>query len=278
MTVRQCRPKKLNPDQEHHIITNLFQHRPDTLGVSNIPLWDKGSIQALAQRHCGVRLSAATVELYLKSWGLFVKRLRKETYAHRSEKARMWIEKKYPEIRKRAKEEEAVVWWLGEVSNTMSSQSETATGPAVIRGNVIAAMAHHRLARMAFYKEAIDALGFIDFLERLEASSPGKNLVILGDHSVHYDSSVRAWAASKSRSSELVYICGSDGQPPLFSSRLQCPERIADVERIEEDMRAYCVAPERYWLLTTEMKIAVASGQKAVLSRLFRELQNVLEL
>ena len=118
---------------------------------------------------------------------------------------RYWLQAKYPAIKAQAKTEGACIWWGDESGLRSDHQTGTTWGekgktPVVKKSgkrfgcNMLSAITNQGDLRFMVFEKRFTAPIFLDFLERLVKSAPGRKVFLIVDrHSVHRSKAVAVW-------------------------------------------------------------------------------------
>jgi transposase len=281
------RNNKLTIDEKTRIVEALIKQRPDDLGVSDIPLWTKKSISTYISRNCDQTLSTVTIYQYLVKWGLACRQTWKSGKPKREASARSWLEDEYPKIKERARENGAKIFWLSKTScsrlpEPIERHLANQNGDRSFQGTAISASAYQHPTLMAFYDSPSFEACCVDFLERLMASVDTKAIVIFDDAATLPDA-VEQWARDTEHPIELfsMYKSGTEVAALDLSVCATMPRDIREVEAMERELQRACISPERYWYLTTQMKIALAGDSEEVhttIEKCFSELRQTFAM
>jgi len=96
--------RTLTDDQASHIQQLIDENSPKDLGIA-APLWSRRAVRDLINKEYGIRMPVRTVGEYLKRWGYTAKRPQRHSQDQNPEEVREWLEETYPEIERRAREE-----------------------------------------------------------------------------------------------------------------------------------------------------------------------------
>ena len=102
--------RNLNPDQEASVQAKIIDRRPEQLKL-DFALWTREAVRQLILHECGIDMPIRTVGEYLKRWGFTPQKPVKFAYERRPEKVKEWLDETFPEIRERAKQEKAEIYW-----------------------------------------------------------------------------------------------------------------------------------------------------------------------
>ncbi len=180
-------------------------------------LWTAGVVRELIWRRLGKRLGLSTVQLYLRRWQ-FTPQKPLTRATQRSDAAiATWLKRDYPKIARRAKRENALIYWGDETG--ISNQDQIGRGyapkgqtPVVhktvqkLSTSMISAVNNRGLMRFMCYKGALNATLFISFLRRLVKSRPGKLFLIVDNLRVHHSVEVSQWVQAHREEIELFFL------------------------------------------------------------------------
>jgi transposase len=180
-------------------------------------LWTAAVVRELIRRRTGKHLGLSTVQLYLRRWG-FTPQKPLARAAERSEAAiARWLERDYPRLARRAKREQATIWWGDESGISNHDQIGRGYAPKgqtpLLRGraarlstSMISAVNNRGLMRFMCFKGALTAARFISFLCRLIKDAPGKLFLIVDNLRVHHAAKVRRWVDAHAAAIELFFL------------------------------------------------------------------------
>ena len=251
---KQGRPRggSLLPWQAGQIVNTVQGRCPDQLRLPFL-LWTRDAVSLLIEARFGLRLSVWTVGRYLARWGFTPQKPLRRAYEQNPEAVKRWLERDYPAIRKRAKQEKALIFWGDE----MGLRSDHAVGRSYgIRGktplipgtgrrfgcNMISAITNQGHLNFMVFQDTFEAGVFVEFMSRLVRQHPRKVFFILDGHPVHRARKTRQWLAKHSKVIELFYL-------PAYS-----PELNPD-ELLNQDVKSNTVRKKKAASLTELMRI-----------------------
>jgi transposase len=205
--------RTLNDEQTAHIQELLDANTPNQLGIQ-APLWNRRAVRDLIHKEYGIDLPVRTVGEYLKRWGYTAKRPGRHAKDQDPEEVRQFLEEIYPEIEKRAQEEDAEIHWCDETGVAADEypglgyapKGEPATKEVPnrhIRVNLISTISNAGSVFFMTYKESMDAALFIVFLEGLLQITTKKVFRIVDRLRAHKAKDVAAWLAEHADRIEL---------------------------------------------------------------------------
>jgi len=228
-------PSRLLSDEQASRIQQLINNNtPEGLGIEHA-LWTSRAIRDLIRKETGIDLAGRTVRAYLQRWGYTSKKPCRHARKQDPDKLEEWLEKTYPVIEQRAREEGAEILWCDETGvaadhypgRGYAPRGEHSTmevpGPH-IRVNQITAISNEGTSRFMTYQGMLNAALFLVFLGRLLRSTSGKIFVIVDQLRAHDTAAVWEWLEQHKDRIALFYL------PPY------CPEE-NPVEYVNNDLK-----------------------------------------
>jgi transposase len=226
--------RTLSPLQETAIQRMIVDKCPEQLKLP-FALWTRKAVQELIEHHYGLLLPIRTIGEYLKRWGFTPQKPLRRAYEQRPAVVREWLDEQFPEIQKRAKMENAQIYWGDE--SGLSSEDNRGRGYAPkgktpvryttgarFSTSMISAIANQGQLRFMVYKGALNIDLFIQFLKRLIKDARQKVFLIVDNLRVHHAKKVQQWVKEHISEIELFYL------PPYT------PERNPD-EYLNQDIK-----------------------------------------
>lgn len=203
----------LNDEQAAHIQELLNGKTPDKLGIAS-PLWNRRAVRDLIHKEYGIDMPIRTVGEYLRRWGYTAKRPGRHAKDQDPEEVRQWLEETYPEIERRAQEEDAEIHWCDETGVAADEYPGTGYAPkgepatkevpnSHIRVNLISTITNAGTVHFMTYKATLDAALFIAFLESLLEIATKKVFLMADRLRAHKAKEVAAWLAEHANRIEL---------------------------------------------------------------------------
>jgi len=191
-------------------------------------LWTREAVQMFLDEKLGVRVSVWTVGRYLREWGLTPQKPVSRAFEQNPKEVRLWLERVYPEIRRRARREGAEIRWGDEMGLRSDHQAGRSYGlkgmtPVVLRTgcrfgcNVISAISNRGKMAFMVFRGTFRVEVFLKFLRRLIRLVKGKVFLIVDRHSVHKSRRVAGWRTKHSDRIELFFL-------PAYSPELNPDE------------------------------------------------------
>ena len=199
--------RPLDREQEQRIQEAIETKTPQELEIPSA-LWTRQAVQELIERRIGIRLPIRTVGEYLKRWGFTPQKPVRKAYRQDPEAVAEWLEGTYPEIERRAKQEDGEIHWGDETGVRSTCQHSRGyarpgqTPELIVPGsrfsvNMISTITNRGKVRWMIYTGKMNAALFIAFLTRLIAGATKKVFLIVDNLSVHEATAVKEWLADK---------------------------------------------------------------------------------
>jgi transposase len=204
---RRGKPKglgsRLTTRQATTIARLVVEKYPDQLKLPFV-LWTREAVQDLIRNRYGIEVAITTVGNYLRSWGFSPQKPIRRAFEQDPNAVKRWLNEIYPDIRRRAKAESAVIYWCDE----MGLRSDHVTGRSYgIRGrtpvipgtgnrfgcNMISAVTNRGHLCFMVFIETFRVKIFLEFLKRLIKQNNGKVFLILDGHPVHRSGKAKEW-------------------------------------------------------------------------------------
>ena len=120
--------KKINGKQAAEVRQLVKDKLPEQLKLS-FGLWTREAVQQLILEKYGIELSRWQVGRYLKSWGYTPQKPITKAFEQNPERVKVWLEKEYPAIKKRAAKENATIYFEDEVGMRSDHQAGKSYAP-----------------------------------------------------------------------------------------------------------------------------------------------------
>lgn len=219
--------RTLDVTQEWLIRELIGEKMPDQLKLS-FALWTRNAVKELIRQRCGIEMPIRTVGEYLKRWGFTPQKPLKRAYEQRPEVVEQWLQDDYPEIARRAKEEDAEIHWGDETglrSDCQHGRSYAPAGKTPVQRvpgsrfatNMISTVTNQGKVRFMLYRETMTSQVLIRFLARLIREAGRKVFLILDNLKVHHSHKVRDWLGKHTKEIELFFL-------PAYSPELNPDE------------------------------------------------------
>jgi len=215
--------RALTADQEKEIQGLITDTTPDQLKLA-YALWTRKAVKEIIEEKLGIKLAVRTVGDYLSQWGFTPQKPLKRAYEQNPAKVKKWLDEEYPEIKAKAKQENAEIYWGDETglrSDTQHGRSYAPKGktPAIrlsakrTSSNMISAVSNQGKVRFQVYGGMMNAGRLIGFLKRLTKDAKRKVILILDNLRVHHAKVVKAWLAKHKDKIEVFYLPAYSPEP-----------------------------------------------------------------
>lgn len=208
--------KLLSSSQERAIQKMIVDKMPDQMKLP-FALWTRKAVKELVEREFGVVLAITTMGDYLRKWGFSPQRPKKKAYEQCPKKVQKWLDEEYPEIKKAAKKQNAVIHWgdeTGVKNQCHHGRSYAPKGQTPVKKsmskrfsiNMISSITNQGQVRFMMYKDNMNAKVLIKFMGRLIKDSEKKVFLILDNLRVHHSRVVKEWLAENKEKIEVFYL------------------------------------------------------------------------
>lgn len=158
-----------------------------------------------------------TVGEYLNRWGFTPQKPAKQAYEQSPKTVQRWLKEDYPEIKARAKSENAEIYWGDETGVRNASQHERGYAPKVQTPvvrlnanrksiNMISAVTNQGKVRFRVFEGTMNADILIDFCNRLIKSAKSKVYLVLDNLRVHHAKAFKDWLSDHEDKIEIFYL------------------------------------------------------------------------
>jgi len=215
---RKAGSGKLLPWQAATVCNVIRDRHPDQLRLP-FALWTSDAVRLMVRRKFGVEASSRTVRRWLRRWGFTPQKPKRRAYERDPEAVRQWLEEGYPAVRRRAKRENAAIYWADEMGIRSDCQAGRAWAPKgrtpAVPGagkrfgaNVLSAITNRGRLHFMVFKGRFQTPVFLRFLRRLLRQEPRKVFLVVDGHSVHRSRATREWVERRSGRVELFFLPG----------------------------------------------------------------------
>jgi transposase len=206
----------LTADEAAKVQGWIRDRTPDQLKLP-FALWTSRAVRDLIALRLAKTLGLSTVQLYLQRWGMTPQKPLARARERSPAAVAAWLETAYPAIAKRAKTEQATIYWGDETGISNQDQigrsyAPKGQTPVVVRTakrvtqSMISAVSNRGLMRFMLYDGALNADRFITFLRRLIKDAGQKVFLIVDNLKVHHAKLVKDWVAAHRHEIELFYL------------------------------------------------------------------------
>ena len=222
--------RTLTAEQEEQIQRMICDKRPEQLKL-DFALWTRAAVMLLIERECGIRIPVRSVGEYLKRWGFTPQKPLRRAYEQSPVAVQKWLDKTYPEIKKRAQEEAAEIHWGDEtaVVNTdvrgrgYAPKGETpvvrVVGGTRQKLSMISTVTNQGKTSWMIIDGNFNHERLIEFFEALIKQAGRKVFLVLDNLGVHHCKPVKEWLAAHQEQIEVFYL-------PSYSPELNPDERL----------------------------------------------------
>jgi len=208
--------RTLSPEQEKILQKSMRDKCPDQLKLP-FALWTRIAVQELIKQLWAINMPIRTVGEYLKRWGFTPQKPLRKAYKQDPKAVEAWLNRAYPGIRDRAKEEGAEIHWgdeTGLCNDSYHGRSYAPRGqtPAIAlhprceRVNLISSVTNQGKVRFMVYTDRMNSQTLIKFMRRLIKDSDKKVFLILDNLKVHHSYVVRDWLKEHEDEIELFFL------------------------------------------------------------------------
>ena len=208
--------RRLSPEQESEIQKLICDKTPDQLKLK-YALWTREAVGKLIQDKYGISYTLPALGMILKRWGFTAQRPLKKAYEQSPAKVKQWLEESYPAVEKKAKEENAEIWWGDETAIKPECHYRRSFSPKgrtpVIRqpakrfhSALISAINNRGKMQWMALQQSLDSDLFIKFLRQLIKYRKRKIILIVDNLRVHHSKPVKEWLEEQQEKIELVFL------------------------------------------------------------------------
>lgn len=226
---RSGRPKKLTGEHMAWIYRTVVDKDPLQLKFA-FALWTRAMIGVLIKRQFGIKLSDASVGRLLRQLGLSCQKPLFRAYQRNPEMVTQWKQEIFPEIKKRAKQVGATIYFQDESGIRSDFHSGTTWAPRgqtpVIEAtgarfslNMMGAISTRGQLRFMVVKGGVAADQTCDFLNRLMHGADQPVFLIWDGHPTHRSKKVKECIASFDGKLEVFTL-------PSYSPELNPVEQV----------------------------------------------------
>lgn len=219
----------LSPEQEKTIRRLIQDKYPEQLKLA-FALWTRDAVEELIFRRFNIRVSIRTAGNYLRRWGFTPQKPVRRAYEQNPAAVKEWVDTTYPEIAKRAKSENALIYWGDEmglrsdhqVGRSYGIRGKTPVIPATGKRfscSMISAVTNQGHLCFRVFEKSFNVEVFIDFLDRLIKQAGRKVFLIVDGHPVHRANLVQEWRETHKHELEIFYL-------PTYSPELNPDEML----------------------------------------------------
>jgi len=224
--------RTLTAQQEREIQSIIIDKHPEQVKLG-FALWTRAAVQQLIRNLYNIDMPIRSVSNYLNRWGLTCQRPTKRAYSQDDVKRKTFMEKEYPSIAKRAKKENASIYWGDETGinnqeyyirgfSPRGVTPELKVFPKRETINMISAISSQGTCRFMCYEDNMTQQRFIEFMKRLTTDVSKKVFFIVDNLKVHHGKIVQEWLKEHKDKIEVFYI-------PTYSPDLNPDEYLNNI-------------------------------------------------
>ena len=234
--------KKINGKQSAEVRQLIKDKLPDQLKLP-FGLWTREAVQQLIWDRYGIELSRWQVGRYLKSWGYTPQKPISKAFEQKPEKVKVWLEKEFPSIKKRAAKENAIIYFGDETGMRSDHQAGRSYAPAgetpVIKKtgqrfslNMISAISNKGHLQFMIIEGGFNSEVFETFLRQMLKYSNRKIYFVTDGHPAHKTKKLNEWLGENKSKIEVFFL-------PPYSPELN-PQ-----EYVNQDVKTNIIGKKR---------------------------------
>ena len=194
----------------------MVDKTPDQLKLP-FALWTRDAVKLLIRQLFDIEMPIRTVGEYLKRWGFTPQKPVKRAHEQSSQTVQKWLDRDYPVIFSRAKQEKAEIHWVDETGvqtganrvRGFSPKGETLVIRMVAKKShvsMISAITNGGKVRFMMYQETMNSELLIKFMTRLIKDAGRKVFLILDNLRVHHSKNVKQWLEEHREQIEVFHL------------------------------------------------------------------------
>lgn len=208
--------RTLSYDQETQIQKALIDKTPDQMKLP-FALWTRDAVKLLIQQWYSIEMPIRTVGEYLKRWSFTPQKPIKHAYEQSSQAVKKWLDKDYPVIASRAKQEKAEIHWGDETGIQTGANRVRGFAPKgqtpVVRIvakkshiSMLSAITNQGKVRFMMYRDAMNSALLVKFMIRLIKDADRKVFLILDNLRAHHSKNVKQWLEENKEKIEVFHL------------------------------------------------------------------------
>ena len=221
--------KKINGKQAAEVKQLVKDKMPEQLKLP-FGLWTREAVQQLILEKYRITLSRWQVGRYLKAWGYTPQKPITKAFEQNPERVKLWLDKEYPAIKKRAAKENATIYFEDEVGMRSDHQAGKSYAPKgqtpVIKKtgqrfslNMVSAISNKGHVEFMILEGTFNGGVFLEFLAQLIKYKQQKIFLVVDGHSAHKTKLVNAWLEENKSRIEIFFL-------PPYSPELNAQEYV----------------------------------------------------
>lgn len=234
--------KKINGVQSAQVRRLIKDKLPDQLKLP-FGLWTREAVKQLILEKYDIELSRWQIGRYLKSWGYTPQKPISKAFEQKPQKVKEWMEKEFPAITKKAKKENAVIYFGDETGMRSDHQAGTSYAPKgktpVIKKtgqrfslNMISAISNRGYLQFMIIDGRFNGDVFLTFLKQMIKYSRQKIYFVTDGHPAHKTKKLKEWLEDNKNKIEVFFL-------PPYSPELN-PQ-----EYVNQDVKTNVIGKKR---------------------------------
>jgi transposase len=234
--------KKIKGAQAAEVRKLIKEKLPDQLKLP-FGLWTREAVQQLILNKYGIELSRWQVGRYLKSWGYTPQKPISKAFEQKPEKVQQWLKKEFPAIKRKAKKENAVIYFGDETGMRSDHQAGRSYAPQgetpVIKRtgqrfslNMISAISNKGYLQFMIIDGRFNSEVFETFLKQMIKYSRQKIFFVTDGHPAHKTKKLNEWLSENTDRIEVFFL-------PPYSPELN-PQ-----EYVNQDVKTNVIGKKR---------------------------------
>jgi transposase len=215
---------------------------PDQLKLP-FGLWTREAVQQLISRRFKVELSRWQVGRYLKYWGYTPQKPIGKAFEQKPERVKAWLGKEYPDIKRRAAKEGAVIYFGDETGMRSDHQAGRCYAPSgetpVVKRtgqrfslNMISAISNKGHLQFMILDGRFNSEVFGVFLKQMIKHARHKIYFVTDGHPAHKTKKLNEWLSTNKKKIEIFFL-------PPYSPELN-PQ-----EYVNQDVKTNVIGKKR---------------------------------
>jgi len=208
--------RKLSLKTEEEIKRQITQTTPEQQGLS-ASLWSRTAVQEFIEHKYDIYIPLRTISTYLQRWGMTCQRPYNKSYSQNPKSVKEFKDEIFPEIAKRAKQENALILFGDETGINNQEYYQRGFSPKgktpFVRLpskrekiNMISVIGFNGHCEFMCYECTMTQQLLIEFMERLLLTFNSKIFLVLDNLKVHHGKMVKSWAEEHKERIELFYF------------------------------------------------------------------------
>ena len=260
--------RSLTAEQEERSQRLISDKRPEQLKM-DVALWTRAAVMLLIERECAIKMHVRSVGKYLKRRGFTPQKPIRRAYEQSPVAVQKWLDGTYPEIKRRAKEEDAEIHWGDEtavVNTDMRGRGYAPKGQTpvayVVGGtrqklSMISTVTNQGKTSWMIIDGNFNHLRLIEFFEAVIKQEGRKVFLVLDNLGVHHSKPVKEWLTEHKKQIEVFYL-------PSYSPELNPDERLNGDLKQAIETRAPCRTNDKLRNAATEHMTAMEKNPDRV--------------